>query len=74
MQSSRMKIRLLMFTVAVVAVLSAGAVQVWRWHQRAEFALKYRLGWLVISGQSGADRHRDVERVIQRPGLSDRPR
>jgi hypothetical protein len=52
MPSSRMKIRRLMFVVAVIAVLLGCGVQAWRWYQREKFAREYALGWLEIEGDA----------------------
>jgi hypothetical protein len=50
MPFSRMKLRRLMFVVAVIAVLLGCGVQAWRWYQSEKFAREYALGWVEIRG------------------------
>jgi hypothetical protein len=48
----RMTIRQAMMAVAILAVFMGTAVECWRRYQLAEFARKYTLGEMKISGSS----------------------
>ena len=50
----RFTLRWMMVGVAIVSVLTAIGIETWRRHQLAEFARKYRLGELEITGSERA--------------------
>jgi hypothetical protein len=47
-----MEIRRMMILVAISALMLGAVVQVWRWHQAAEFARKYALGSLASGSET----------------------